>query len=261
MIVKCRNLPILPFLAPSISESSSWLISRQSCRFRRHHRSTQKTNTRYVTTDATRPQRNISGDRKTPFRPLKTRLDETPQPNDDVASLFSTGPPKSKQAKPSATELINQELQKLLEFPNSAEYVRDEYRKSRLEPGEIARNMKFPMASTQQQKATADIQRQLRTTSPVNQAPRSTRTVRSRPSVGRTIELDPSKGLDFARGLNLLGATIATNRVRGDRTKQRYHERPGLKRKRLKSERWRRNFKKGFDATVQRVKQMKAQGW
>ncbi|KAH6894623.1 hypothetical protein B0T10DRAFT_546104 [Thelonectria olida] len=42
---------------------------------------------------------------------------------------------------------------------------------------------------------------------------------------------------------------------------QRFHERKGLKRKRLASQRWRSRFKTGFKATVNRVLELKRQGW
>ena len=43
--------------------------------------------------------------------------------------------------------------------------------------------------------------------------------------------------------------------------RQRFHEREGLKRKRLRNERWRRRFKEGFQRAVGRVVGMKRQGW
>lgn len=80
-------------------------------------------------------------------------------------------------------------------------------------------------------------------------------------STGRSIELQPEKGRDIVRGLSMLGALLTRNRVRHDFNKQRFHERPGLKRKRLKSERWRKNFKKGFQQVVSRVSKLTAKGW
>lgn len=80
------------------------------------------------------------------------------------------------------------------------------------------------------------------------------------PSTGRTITLG-SAGVDIGRGFRLLEQSCARNKVKSDQTKQRFHERGGLKRKRLRRERWRRKFMDGFKAAVGRVKQLRNQGW
>ena len=90
---------------------------------------------------------------------------------------------------------------------------------------------------------------------------RAKRTIRSRPSIGRTVEVNQDRGGDFGRALRTLEILCNINRVRQDRNKQRFHERPGLKRKRLKSERWRKMFKESFKATVGRVQEMRRKGW
>jgi len=83
--------------------------------------------------------------------------------------------------------------------------------------------------------------------------------LRLNPSTGRTINIGGN--IDVGRGFRLLEQSCARNRVRSDFTKQRFHERGGLKRKRLRRERWRRRFMEGFKATVARVKHLKTQGW
>lgn len=83
--------------------------------------------------------------------------------------------------------------------------------------------------------------------------------MRLTPSTGRSITI--GTGIDVARGLRLLEQSCARNRVRSDATAQRFHERGGLKRKRLRRQRWRKKFMEGFKATVGRVKQLKNQGW
>ena len=84
---------------------------------------------------------------------------------------------------------------------------------------------------------------------------------RLNPSTGRVVELDPTRGRDIVRGLGMLGSLMARNKVKRDFNKQRFHERPGLKRKRLKSERWRARFKVEFDATCKRVSELTRKGW
>ena len=79
------------------------------------------------------------------------------------------------------------------------------------------------------------------------------------PSTGRSVTV--GAGIDVGRGFRLLEQSCARNKVRKDANTQRFHERGGLKRKRLRRERWRKKFLEGFKATVGRVKQLKNQGW
>lgn len=83
--------------------------------------------------------------------------------------------------------------------------------------------------------------------------------MRLTPVTGRTVHV--TQDVDLARSFKLLQTSCARNKIKKTFNYQRFHERPGLKRKRLKSERWRRRFMLGFKATVKRVKQMKKQGW
>ncbi|KAG9238958.1 hypothetical protein BJ875DRAFT_366732 [Amylocarpus encephaloides] len=83
--------------------------------------------------------------------------------------------------------------------------------------------------------------------------------LRLRPSTGRMVSLTPV--MEVASAFKKLDIMCARNQVRSDSNRQRFHERPGLKRKRLASERWRRRFGAGFKATVARVKQLRKQGW
>jgi hypothetical protein len=76
---------------------------------------------------------------------------------------------------------------------------------------------------------------------------------------GRTITV--RKDVDVAKAFTKANILCAVNKVSQDFRKQRFHERNGIKRKRLKVERWRRRFMEGFKATVGRVKEMKKQGW
>ena len=54
---------------------------------------------------------------------------------------------------------------------------------------------------------------------------------------------------------------VSRNRIKADFNRQRFHERAGLKRKRLKSERWRRRFRIGFESVVKRVDALRRKGW
>ena len=85
--------------------------------------------------------------------------------------------------------------------------------------------------------------------------------MRLTPAIGRTIDIVPEKGTDLATGLRRLARKLKDNNVRLQLAQQRFHERPGLRRKRLKSERWRKRFLKGFLATIEQVRHMRKQGW
>jgi len=81
------------------------------------------------------------------------------------------------------------------------------------------------------------------------------------PSVGRSVAVEPERGIDLGRAFRNLDINCARNTVKGDFMRQRFHERPGLKRKRLRSVRWRRRFKEGFRAMVGKVEEMRKSGW
>ena len=91
--------------------------------------------------------------------------------------------------------------------------------------------------------------------------PRNRLTMRLNPSVGRTVDINPARGMDLARGLKALAINCAINNVRQDAARQRFHERAGLKRKRLKADRWRKKFKLGFKGMIAKVKDMRKKGW
>ncbi|KAF2489298.1 hypothetical protein BU16DRAFT_531617 [Lophium mytilinum] len=80
-------------------------------------------------------------------------------------------------------------------------------------------------------------------------------------SSGRSIELDPMKGRDLIRGLGMLNSLVSRNKVKSDVHAQRFHERAGLKRKRLHGERWRKRFKVGFRSLTERVAELTRKGW
>jgi len=89
--------------------------------------------------------------------------------------------------------------------------------------------------------------------------PKTRAPIALKPLSGRMVEINSN--VDVGRGFRLLEQSCARNRVRADATKQRFHERGGLKRKRLRRERWRKRFMEGFRATVGRVKELRNQGW
>lgn len=81
------------------------------------------------------------------------------------------------------------------------------------------------------------------------------------PGLGRTVSVDTTRGMDVARAFQMVNVKCAANSVKQDMQAQRFHERPGMRKKRLVSQRWRRRFKEAFKATVRRVEDMRRKGW
>lgn len=81
------------------------------------------------------------------------------------------------------------------------------------------------------------------------------------PSLGRQVIVDHSRGVDLASALRTLNANCATNKVRSQSNAQKFHVRRGQMKKNLRMARWRRLFKFSFNATVAKIKKMRAQGW
>lgn len=88
---------------------------------------------------------------------------------------------------------------------------------------------------------------------------RSVYNLRCKPVLGRTVTL--AKGMDLAAGLRQLNNVCRQNKMKDLYRMQKFHERPGLKRKRLVRERSEKRFKKSFKATVKRVQELSNQGW
>lgn len=65
---------------------------------------------------------------------------------------------------------------------------------------------------------------------------------------------------DLPAALARLRGILTANNVKVDQLRQRFHERPGLKKKRLKSLRHRRRFKAGFKKLVGIAMEMKRKG-
>jgi len=78
---------------------------------------------------------------------------------------------------------------------------------------------------------------------------------------GLTVNVDPRNTADLGFKLRRLNMVVARNKVQQDFRRQRFHERPGLKRKRLKSMRWRRRFAVGFQKAVSKVQELRRKGW
>lgn len=81
-------------------------------------------------------------------------------------------------------------------------------------------------------------------------------TPRTGPSAGRTVTVIT----DLPQALSRLRGILTANNVKVDQLRQRFHERPGKKKSRLKSLRHRRRFKAGFKRLVTIAMEMKRKG-
>ena len=225
-LLRCRDTPILSFLSPSIQAGTTW--SRRRILQRSFTTST------YLHNDPSRP----------PLQSSDLNFTRTVEKNirvmDILDDTFQIG---SKSEKSSSADIVQDAFQADIHRPE------DESRMSR--EGKIISSMYLPPQPGEAARTAA-------TSMKSAVKARNTRTITSRPSLGRTVDVS-SAGV--ARAFQVLSYELRDNNVRLDQRRQRFHERPGLKRKRLKSERWRKRFMVAFKATVQKVHAMRRKGW
>ena len=280
-LLKSRMLPLLPFLAPSIplfwratavTSQVRWPVLKSSrygsssihttAHQRAESSSSNTADLDFLEDKAsqkpTQPFRSPFPQRNRPDDVLRNQVDSLLDATFDTPELAKRNPTESARiasADESSAELME------TAFRNSVRNPRAPVRSYQ----EIARKMQFPPQQTDSERTpssfTNDMYQSLQQNTTSRPAKRAKRTVRSRPAVGRTVEVLPDRGMDVGRALSNLDMICALNRVRIDQSRQRFHERPGMKRKRLKSERFRRMFKQSFRATVLRVMEMRRKGW
>ncbi|KAK7420532.1 hypothetical protein QQX98_002731 [Neonectria punicea] len=89
--------------------------------------------------------------------------------------------------------------------------------------------------------------------------------IRAKAVTGRTVfvkdRITPTSAPTPMIALRVLNKMVREQQVKTKFHSQKFHERNGLKKKRLRSQRWRTRFKNGFKETVNRVLELKRQGW
>ncbi|KAL8965940.1 MAG: hypothetical protein Q9183_003606 [Haloplaca sp. 2 TL-2023] len=183
----------------------------------------------------------------------------SPTSNEDADRVLNQGLPRAQNSnppssKPTHTDYENESSATYVENMRNNSYRGDFVAAQSLKQGRISRGMMLPGRQATPDPSNTEVEAH---PEPTLYQP----TIKSRPSLGRTVEIWPDRGFDLGRAFRSLDIMCAVNGVRSDTMKQRFHERPGLKRKRLKSVRWRRNFKKGFNEVVGKVKRMRRKGW
>jgi hypothetical protein len=89
--------------------------------------------------------------------------------------------------------------------------------------------------------------------------------IRTKSVVGRTIFIRDRATATSAhspgQAFRMLNRLTKQQHIKNKYHSQKFHERNGMRKKRLRSERWRARFKKGFKACVTRTLELKKQGW
>ena len=272
-----RASPLLSFLAPSVSRSK-WSIAASSPARSYPAANPRSSNSSFHTSacrgaespavpaDVEKPQPNPSR----PKTPNIADLSYLKRPQRDSSNALPKSSSRRFAADQNVAKLLDQTLDSLPNparrepstpnIPTSADKTRKalgtflERERGARTPGQVAQSMDFPIPADNSQ---ASLLNKIR----LRPAVRAKRTIRSRPTVGRTIEVYKEGGQHVAGALKTLEILCSVNKIRADLNRQRFHERPGLKRKRLKSERWRKLFKASFKMTVARVQEMRRKGW
>lgn len=260
-LVRCQASPMAALLSPS---AVRWQAGRQLISQSRPQISNRRT---FATTSA---KMSFKPTATTTAAPTPPKPDEAPTQEkkpastnvEDAARNLGWLQGNSSRFSPSSMDQKSRERELLMNGGSSASDLLRSMNKT-FSPGsgrafegiDISR-MQNPSGGERPQSA-AELMRAINTSVTI---PRQKRIpIRLSPSTGKTVNIGGN--VDVARGLRLLEMSCSRNKVRRDANRQRFHERTGLKKKRLRSERWRRRFMEGFKATVGRVKQLRKQGW
>ncbi|MCJ1429015.1 hypothetical protein MMC29_006928 [Sticta canariensis] len=142
-----------------------------------------------------------------------------------------------------------------LSRPSSLSLVQEAYAKQ----GEIASGMVMPPDYGLPETTVSASYKMANVINNLQSQPRASRSIHSHPSLGRAIEIQSRT--DLARSFFQLNKLVRQNKVKHYQKMQRFHERPGVRRKRLQRERWRARFKDNFHNAVEKIKTMKRMGW
>ena len=227
-LLRCRDTPILSFLAPIINARTTWS--------RRQLLQRSFTASAYYHGDPSHPA----------VHSADLNFSQKVQKNEDIMNILDDtfGRVSKSKRSSSSADLVKDSFQ--------AELLRPEEESRTSRQGKIWNTMQLPGEKP------GEINRPAATDFRAPFRPRNTATIRSRPSLGRSVDVGPT---GVARALQVLAYQLRDNNVRNDQRRQRFHERPGLKRKRLKSERWRKRFMIAFKATLKKVNEMRSKGW
>lgn len=262
-ILRSHPSPLLSFLVPSIPPSS-W-INRSFLTSYRSQLAHSMTNQKSYATRSSALQAPFTATAEKVEEPNE-QSNEPPRPAEQQRSNYSdlldSMPLARKSVKNSKTRGYNSRYTQI-PFENSAQVLVKALQEDAASPipmrrhqGAIARDLGM---SSREADTARDISRESRHVAMMSSQKPTPPPVRLDAYIGRGENV--TKANDLGRALRRLDTTLAINQVRHEFSKQRFHERPGLRRKRLKSSRWRKRFKEGFQAVVAKVQNMRKQGW
>ncbi|KAF4628808.1 hypothetical protein G7Y89_g9345 [Cudoniella acicularis] len=263
MLLRSNALPVASFLAPTCN--IRWPTQRKALSRQAHPRCINRAFGTGSRKQAIQPP-STSSSAPSPESPESSTLSseqaEPPKPEPETISSLSNSLWAKPSARPSPfafrsssdpskpTNSAVEMLRNLASRPSRHSSQIDVSRMS--DPAAPAES--FQSKEEKDLMGALDLDLQLSGPPPAAKVP-----MRLDPSLGRSLHI--SEQLDPSRAFIMLDQSCGRNKIRQDLNRQRFHERPGLKRKRLRRERWRKRFNNGFKTVVARVKQLKQQGW
>jgi small subunit ribosomal protein MRP21 len=250
ILLRSQTSPLSSFLNPS--STSRWARGTQLCYRTANNRPVQRTLTHSARNNALKPEATTSAS------PTSTGGSNAASDSIDELSKSLWAKPSRN---PSPSPRMNIETEKRMNGGDSAHDILNAIAQSKFGQSKPKASSTFDTSLMLDPSSPLDNRSLMDSMSQGHLAipPTPRVPMRLTPSTGRSVTI--GTGIDVARGIRLLEQSCARNRIRSDATRQRFHERPGLKRKRLRRQRWRKRFLEGFQATVGRVKQLKNQGW
>lgn len=256
--------PLLPFLAPGVCRHASRATATPIAR---HYRGTRNTPRSFSTTQCRHQQQ----DNSPPGFPSTTPSSQSAV-SDDISSLLddtldlNKGTPTAPASRTSRFSSRNAQRQN----PPSrsiAQELQEAQGKGRSSVDDLLDTISRPTTRPGRGPSSygsSDIMSMLNPNGfdgPPAPISSEEKPVDLPKNVGRMVEVNDARNMDVGRAFRAMEMGCARNRVRKDFMDQRFHERPGMKRKRLKRQRWAKRFKDNFVRTVQLVQRMKKQGW
>ena len=245
---------IMPFLAHREPARRMAFVSRH-CR-------AQPMNTSTSRSFATSMRRQQDDDTASAVKSAPEQPARRPSVSDDISNILNSamdGKKGTPTAPTARTSRFPSRDAQSTSSPARAQLTADKQQQDRSSIDDMMASFKLPQTRTTGRNIAASLNpRGNRSAPPPVPQPAP---MKLGPTLGRTVHVDNQRGIDVARAFRSMEIQVARNSVRKEFARQKFHERPGKKRKRLHSERWRKRFKIGFKATVKRVLKMRKQGW
>jgi len=260
--VRSQTTPLMTFLIPS--NTTQWVAGAQrSCRrvgnksIGRQFGTSSHRNARRISVTTTAPPPSEQPEQSSSIPSTKAPTEPSFQEQDSVEALSRNMWAATPRTPRSFKEVMEEKEKRFNGGASSSEILAAiNKRRSSASDGIDISKMLTPLGD-QGQGGTNMMSASLRDFT-IHTTPRKPLILNA--STGRSISV-ATGNIDVSRGFRMLEQSCARNRVKNNFMQQRFHERGGLKRKRLRRERWRRKFMEGFRSAVDRVKALRKQGW